>query len=71
MDPDPGDPTGSAAGAVTADDDKNDQTGEEPSEDPDEEVDMSMVDINAAADGYVELSGTVDEYGDAFSFQKL
>ena len=70
MDPDPGDPTGSAAGAVTADDDKNDQTGEKPSEDPDEEVDMSMVDINAAADGYVELSGTVDEYGDALQLSE-
>lgn len=68
-DPDPGDPTGPAAGAVSTDDENNDQT-EETSEDPDDEVDMSMVDINAAADGYVELAGTVDEYGAALQLSE-
>ena len=59
-DPDPGDPAGPAVGSTEPEEENKDQAEEE----PEDAIDMSMVDINAVVNSYVELSGTVDEYGE-------
>lgn len=62
-DPDPGDPTGPAIGTAEPEDEEE--------EEPEEEIDMSMVDINASLDSYVELAGTVDEYGECLQMEEI
>ena len=62
-DPDPGDPTGPAIGTAEPEDEEE--------EEPEEEIDMSMVDINASLDSYVELAGTVDEYGECLQMEEV